>query len=432
MLHVCIRLATSGRPGPTVLEVPDDIFADLAEEADFPASPEYGVYPRIRSAPDPADIARSVDMLQRSQRPIIVVGGGALRANAGPEILDLAQVLGCPIATTLTGKGIVAETHPMAVSVVGRFGVPMANTAMEQADCVIFIGSKTGQTTTLNWTLPFLDTPVIHIDIDPSEIGRSYHNSIALLSDAKLGAAALAEALRGRALSTDWNRAAIRQMQEDWWHGPIAFKEAPVDGVLKPQDVMRTLRRVMSDDDLIVSDASLASGWIGGRWMMRKAGRRFFAPRGLAGLGWGLPAAIGVSEAKSSGEIPAEGRVICVAGDGGWAYSLAEVETAVRRRLPIVSVILNNSTLGWIRHSAAARYPGAMVSQDFEQVSYAQAGQGLGANVASVSELDQLELALKTAISDQSGVPWVIEATTCQIETPVLPSRVSTSTKGGY
>jgi acetolactate synthase-1/2/3 large subunit len=411
--------------------VPDDIFADLAEEADFPASPEYGVYPRIRSAPDPADIARSVDMLQRSQRPIIVVGGGALRANAGPEILDLAQVLGCPIATTLTGKGIVAETHPMAVSVVGRFGGPMANTAMEQADCVIFIGSKTGQTTTLNWTLPFLDTPVIHIDIDPGEIGRSYHNSVALLSDAKLGAAALAEALRGRDLRAEWNRAAIRQMQEDWWHGPISFKEAPVDGVLKPQDIIRTLRRVMSDDDLIVSDASLASGWIGGRWMMRKAGRRFFAPRGLAGLGWGLPAAIGVSEAMSSGGIAA-GRVICVAGDGGWAYSLAEVETALRRRLPIVSVILNNSTLGWIRHSAAARYPGAMVSQDFEQVSYAQAGQGLGANVASASDLDQLELALKTAISDQSGVPWVIEATTCQIETPVLPSRVSTSTKGGY
>src|SRR5258707_11866331 len=114
------------------------------------------------------------------------------------------------------------------------------------------------------------------------------------------------------------------------------------------------MRRHMPDEDVFVSDASLASGWIGGRWQTRVAGRRFFAPRGLAGLGWGLPAAIGVSEAMSSGGIPAEGRVICVAGDGGWAYSLAEVETALRRRLPIVSVILNNSTLGWIRHSAAA------------------------------------------------------------------------------
>jgi acetolactate synthase-1/2/3 large subunit len=308
----------------------------------------------------------------------------------------------------------------------------MANTAMEQADCVIFIGSKTGQTTTLNWTLPFLDTPVIHIDIDPGEIGRSYHNSVALLSDAKLGAAALAEALRDRATSTHWNRDAIRQMQEDWWSGPIAFKQEPVEGVLKPQDVMRTLREVMSDDDVIVSDASLASGWIGGRWQMRKAGRRFFAPRGLAGLGWGLPAAIGVSEAMSSRGNAPDGRVVCVAGDGGWAYSLAEVETALRRRLPIVSVILNNSTLGWIRHSAAARYPGGMVSQDFERVSYAQAGQGLGANVATATSIDQLEVALKTALSDQRGAPWVIEATTCEIETPVLPSRVSTSSKGGY
>jgi acetolactate synthase-1/2/3 large subunit len=432
MLHACIRLATSGRPGPTVLEVPDDVFAEVAEPAGFPASAEYGVYPRIRCAPDPADVSQAVGLLARAQRPIIVAGGGALRADAGPEIAGLAEVLRCPIATTLTGKGIVAETHPMAVSVVGRFGVPMANTAMEQADCVIFIGSKTGQTTTLNWTLPFLDTPVIHIDIDPAEIGRSYHNTVPLLSDAKLGTAALAQALRTEPMSSSWDPQVIRAMQEDWWSGPIAFKRPPVEGVLKPQAVLRTLRRAMAEDDLIVSDASLASGWIGGRWQIRKAGRRFLAPRGLAGLGWGLPAAVGVSEAIASGRMQTDGRVVCVAGDGGWGYSMAEVETTLRRRLPVVTVILNNSTLAWIAHSAAGRYPGTRVSQDFEKVSYSQAARALGANVAAVSELDQLELALKDALSDQSGSPWVIEATTCEFETPVLPSRAVTATKGGY
>jgi acetolactate synthase-1/2/3 large subunit len=200
---------------------------------------------------------------------------------------------------------------------------------------------------------------------------------------------------------------------------------------------MRIFRTVMTDDDLFVSDASLASGWIGGRWQVRTTGRHFFAPRGLAGLGWGLPAAIGVNEAmRASGRKAANGgrppRVVCLAGDGGWGYSMAEVETAVRRRLPIVAVVLNNSSLAWIKHSAATRYPGEMVSEGFEDVSYAEAARALGAQVTSVNDLHQFEVAMKTALGDEAPGPWVIEARTCDIETPVLPSRLKTETKGGY
>src|SRR5262245_65705462 len=103
--------------------------------------------------------------------PMVIAGGGALHSGASEEIAELVNLLGCPIATTLTGKGVISETHPMCVGVVGRFGVPMANSSMEDADCVIFIGSKTGQPTTLHWTLPFLDTNVIHLAVDPHEPG---------------------------------------------------------------------------------------------------------------------------------------------------------------------------------------------------------------------------------------------------------------------
>jgi acetolactate synthase-1/2/3 large subunit len=437
ILHACIRLATSGRPGPTVLEIPDDVFEDEAGPEEFAASPEWAVYPRLRTAPDPADVERAVELLRSSKMPMIIAGGGALHARAENEIADLVEVLGCPIATTLTGKGIISEMHPMCVGVVGRFGVPMANASMENADCVIYVGSKTGQTTTLNWTLPFLDTPIIHIDIDPNEIGRNYHKTVAMVSDAKLGVAALTAALQGRVAPSNWDRDNIRTMREDWWEGPIKFKEPPVPGVLKPQDMMRVFRGVMSDDDVFVSDASLASGWIGGRWQVRTTGRHFFAPRGLAGLGWGLPAAIGVSEALSTMDRPASngeraGRVVCLAGDGGWGYSMAEVETAVRMKLPIVAVVLNNSCLGWIKHSAATRYPGGMVSENFEDVSYSDAAKALGAQVTSVSDLHQFEVAMKMALGEDATGPWVIEARTCDIETPVLPSRIKSEDKGGY
>jgi acetolactate synthase-1/2/3 large subunit len=437
ILHSCIRIATSGRPGPTVLEVPDDVFATDAGPEEFEPRPEVAVYPRLRTAPDPADVEIAVEMLRASRMPMVIAGGGALHAGAQAEITQLVELLDCPIATTLTGKGIISETHPMCVGVVGRFGVPMANASMELADCVIFIGSKTGQTTTLNWTLPFIDTPVVHIDVDPTEVGRNYHHTAPMVGDAKLGTAALVAALQGRAPTSNWDHAKIAAMREEWWEGPITFKQPPVDGVLKPQDMMRIFRTVMSDDDLFVSDASLASGWIGGRWQVRTSGRHFFAPRGLAGLGWGLPAAIGVSEALASRDRTAErgdrpARVVCLAGDGGWGYSMADVETAVRRRLPLVAVVLNNSSLAWIKHSAQTRYPGENVSEGFEDVSYADAAQALGAKVTAVNDLHQFEVAMKTALSDDSSGPWVIEARSCDIETPVLPSRVKTDIKGGY
>lgn len=439
-LHACIRIATAGRPGPTILEIPDDVFADEQVPASFPARPDVARYPRLRSAPDPADVQRAVDILHASRKPMVIAGGGVLLAGAEAELADLVEVLGCPVATSLTGKGAIPETHPLAVGVAGRFGVPMANASLEQADCVVFVGTKTGQTTTLNWTLPYLDVPVIHIDVDAHELGRNYHDTVPLVADAKLGAAALAAGVRAAPVANDWNYDEVRAARDEWWDGPIAFKQAPVPGVLKPQDMMRVMREHMTDEDLFVSDASLASGWIAGRWVVRVPGRHFFAPRGLAGLGWGLPAAIGVAEATRGTAATAgnrEPRIVCLAGDGGWGYSLTEIETAVRRRLPLVCVILNNSTLAWIKHSAAARYPDAMVSQDFAEVSYADAAKALGAQVSFVDDLTQFDVALKTAFASKIAQPWVIEARTCGIETPVLPARAlpraeATAARGGY
>jgi acetolactate synthase-1/2/3 large subunit len=430
ILHACVRIATSGRPGPVVLEIPDDVFAGEATGKQFPITPSWASFPRLRPAPDPALVKHAVARLQASRMPMIVAGGGALYADAGASILQLAELLQAPVATTVSGKGIIPEAHPLAVSVAGRFGVPMANACLEQADCVLFIGCKTGQTTTNSWTLPELDMQVIHIDVDAAEIGRNYPDTVGLLADAELGTAALVRALRTAQINTEWDHAQVAELRTSWWEGPITYKEAPRDGVLKPQELVRRMRAMMAGSDALVSDASLSSGWGAGRWQARAGGRSWFAPRGLAGLGWGLPAAIGVAMARRDRGTP--GRVVCLAGDGGWAYSMAEVETATRLHLPIVAVLLNNSVLAWIKHSAQGRYPGEMVSEDFLDVNYADAARGMGAEVARVDTLDAFDEAFHSALADSANRPWVIETRSDQIETPVLAARVVSATRGGY
>ena len=219
----------------------------------------------------------------------------------------------------------------------------------------------------------------------------------------------------------------------------MEYDEPPVAGVVKPQDVVREMSALMGQADVFVADASLSSGWGATRWQVREPGARFFAPRGLAGLGWSLPAAIGVAAARGWGAADARAngpdgpsRVVSLAGDGGWSYSLGEVETAARIGSGTVSVILNNSTLGWIRQGAAARYPGEMVSQDFLPVSYAEAAAALGAAVASVDDLHGLRKAFGQAMAEQSGRPWVIEVRSCAVESPVQQMPGGARAPGGY
>lgn len=353
ILHACIRIATAGRPGPTVLEVPDDVFADDAMPEDFAPSPEVATYPRHRVGPDPTDVEKAVERLLASRMPMIVAGGGALHSGASDEISDLVDLLDCPIATTLTGKGIIAETHPMCVGVAGRFGVPMANSSLEEADCVVYIGCKTGQTTTLNWTLPYLDTPVVHIDVDPHEIDRNYHDTVAILADAKLGVAALAAGLRGGTSASKWDKAKIAGIRQAWWEGPIAFKEPAVPGVLKPQEMMRVFREVMSDDDLFVSDASLASGWIGGRWQVRNTGRHFFAPAGS-------PASGGDCQPRSASARPRprpRRRPATASGSAEWCAWPATVDGDTR--WPTWRRRFAASSPSWRSSSTTAAWPGS-------------------------------------------------------------------------
>jgi acetolactate synthase-1/2/3 large subunit len=415
----CIRVATSGRPGPVVLEIPHDIM-----RAEVPPSangvPRSAVVPRNRSAPDPADVMAAADAIAASVRPVLLVGGGAHISGAYAEVVALAERHSLPVITTTTGKGVISEYHTLSLGVCGGLGSHHANAVFENADCVIVAGAKLNQITTLNFTVPNPGATVIHIELDGEEIGRNFPRTLPLESDCRLGLRALQDALDGRFVEHEWDLSVLQKGIEDFWAGE-SFKTPREGDKIKPQDAMRVLGGLMSDDDVLVADASLQSGWGSSRWRVDKSGRRYLAPRGVGGLGWGLPAAVGA--AFGLRDLGSLGRVVCIAGDGGWGYSMTELEVLARFEVPVVTMLLNNDVLAWNKHVVTGTYPGEdYVSQEYSPVDWAAAAAALGANGLRVTELDQLAGALQAGLDERSR-PSVIEVLSSEDETPWIGRR---------
>ncbi len=405
-----IRVAVSGRPGPVVLAVPDDV-GDLDIEWPRRVRPS-AAYPRHRSAPDPAQVQAARQALIQAKKPVLLAGGGVHTAGALEELAALARKLGAPVVTTITGKGVMAETDPQVFGVTGSMGSPKANEVVAQADLVFFIACKAGQLATFGYDRPAPGVATIHLDIDPEEIGRNFPESIPLVGDARLGLADLLYALEGDSFAYQWDLEALRQVCQQWYEEITLRPQIPGEP-LKAQAVTRMIDQFMQPGDLVVCDASLASGWAAAYLRLKQAGRHYLAPRGLAGLGWGAPAAVGAALACPSAQ-----RVFLFAGDGGFAFSLQELEVMVRLKLPVVTCLFNNNVLAWIKHVQKARYGDNHISTDFHHIDFATVAQGFGARSYRVSTLDELSEAL-TKESQPQG-PALIDMTTDQFETPVL------------
>jgi acetolactate synthase-1/2/3 large subunit len=412
ILETAFRIATTGKPGPVVVCVPEDVAYRDFDFRDKPTSSEGAVYPRSRSAPDPEEVTLACEKLLDSSKPLLVIGGGAHISGCYQQVSDLAEQLQAAVVTTISGKGIMAEDHPQVFGVTGTFGNPISRDVMQEADLVFFIGSKIGQLTTFSYRCPTQDTPVIHLDTDPEEIGRNYMDSVGLVGDASLGLDAILAELAGRKGTTHWDFESYKQKHEAWYREATDGHHEP-DQPLRPQAVMNIINQHLTNDDLVVCDASLSSGWAAAFLQLKSAGRRFVAPRGLAGLGWGAPAAIGAALAAKH-----QSRVLQFAGDGGFGYSVQELEVMRRLDLPIVSVIFNNSTLGWIKHVQKSVFKENYISTDFTQVDFATVAKGFGVRSYSARTLEEVQEYM--ALEQSPKGPAVIEVISDQWETPVL------------
>ena len=417
LLRTAFRIATAPRPGPVALVIPHDIFDADWDPAVLKATTDNRtiIAPYLRSVAPPAAIAEAAALIRKAKRPALVCGGGVHDSGAAQVVTDFADRLGGLVVSSLTGKGSVPETRAYHGGVLNPLGAQAAIELIPEADLVIWCGSKVSQNTGMNWTLPTPQQATITIDIDPLEHGRTFRPTVPLLGDVRETVAALDAALGDS-----------RAGANPGWMARIAEVKARCDAVrvqemasdkipVQPPRVMAEIAKRLGPDDIVVSDASFAAGWISGYLLAQKPARQFLFARGQGGLGYSVPGAIGAATALNPGA-----RVVTVAGDGGFSYTVGELATQAVYNQRVVNVVINNGKLGWINFWQKF-YFGQTISVDLETQSavpgYAAAAEALGLKGIYIEKPDEIGAALEAAFAHDG--PSVVEIRIDEMATPI-------------
>jgi acetolactate synthase I/II/III large subunit len=401
------RLATTGRPGPIGLICPADVMASETE-GDPRVDPAYISCPANRTRASAEAIARAAELLAGAERPLIVSGGGAMISGAADEVARLAERFSVPVATTMTGKGAIADSHPLSVGVLGsstggKLGRgKIANQLLGEADLVLILGSRTGQICYSDWTLPRPGVTLIHLDIDPEEIGRNFTTDLPMAGDVRDSLRDLlhyAEQHDLRVTSRD-NGGRLAAMREDW-RRELEPAARATQRPIRPERVFDEIDRVLDETSLIVTDASYVTGWAMSQLGVPASGRFILSPRGTGGIGWSLPAGIGAKLGDPTRT------VICVTGDGGFGYVMNELETAARHGVDLLVVVFNNSTLAFQRHWEELSM-GHYLDCDYLDVDYSEVARALKCGGESVVNPDDLPAAIQRGLGYDG--PYLINA----------------------
>ncbi|MFT4211943.1 MAG: thiamine pyrophosphate-binding protein [Microbacterium sp.] len=408
-----LRAATTGRPAPVVLIFPEDVLDHTIarDELTDAAIPSVEDLPAERPAAATDVVQAAVAAIARAKRPAIVAGSGVHTSSAAAELRALAERVGAPVATSIHGKGVIADDDPYSLGVVGNNGARRyAFDYVASADTVIFVGTRANATNTDSWRAPRRepDVTVIHIDIDATRAGRNYPGSLAVVGDSRTVLRQLLDALEGVDLAVDRD-AVVAEVAA----ARRAWKEAGVPtsteaGKLSPADVVTRVQAVFGSEVVAVGDPGTPTPYLASFWELDKPGRTVVLPRGHGAMGYAIPAAMGAA-------IGTGGRVVCFTADGSFAMACGELETAARYQLPVLFIEFDNASYGWIKMLQhlymGQRYfgvtPGAI-----DAVKVAEA---CGVPGADVRTLDELEIELRAA-RDRQGptflsirVPHVID-----------------------
>jgi acetolactate synthase-1/2/3 large subunit len=426
LVRRAFAVATSGRPGPVVIDVPEDVShaSCVYDAADFHAPARNQAIPAVRCRPDAQDVAVAARALAVAHRPVVLAGGGVHLSGAAATLTAFARAQGIPVAHTLTGKGAIPCIDPLSVGLFGRYD-RIANGLIEEADVLLVVGCKLGEIATKRYTVPAPGKTVIHVDLLPEEFGRTYEPTHVLWGDAQatleeLSAALADEGEGGAAARAEYVHLCNERMQQ--WRRGVSAKLTSAESPVSMARLLHELNALLPEDALLIADGGFAAHWGGLLYDTKRAGRGFVADRGFASIGYGVPGAIGA--ALAGGSRP----VVSLTGDGGMNMMLGELETARRLNLDFVAIVVNNAASGYVKALQHLVYgPGAYQASDLSETNYAEVARALGCHGARVEDPAELSDAIRTALATRG--PSIVDVAVTRDPALMLPGVDSRAAK---
>lgn len=425
LVRRAFTIATSGRPGPVVLDVPEDV---AHEEIEIDSSalrldPATLEVPARPTRPDPRGIERVAALLARAERPLLLAGGGVHLARAWEALARLVEEQKIPVAHTMSGKGAIACTHPLSAGLFGRYS-RIANDLIARADLLIAVGCKLGEIATRRYQLLPEGVPLVQIEVVPEEIGRTAEVAVGLAGDARLALEDLATAVGPpRGDRSGWTDEVASRMAR--WREEALPRLRSDERPIHMARLVHEIERALPEDGILVADGGFAAHWAGLLFDTRRCGRHFVADRGFASIGYGLPGALGAA-------LAAPGRaVVGLTGDGGCNMVLGELETARRLGAAFTLVVVNNAASGYVKALQHAMY-GAYQSSDLVELDYAAIARAMGCRGVRVEDPTGLAPALAAGLAERS-VPTVVDVVVTRDPARMLPavdSRVLKVSRG--
>ena len=412
VVNEAFHLASTGRPGPVLVDLPKDVVSNEWEE-DFTADLDLPGY-QVQTRGSSDGIEYAAELLSKSKQPLLYVGAGAVISGAGRQVQKLAEKLQAPVTTTLLGKGAISEMHPLSVGMLGMHGTAYANKAVINCDLIMAIGARWDDRITGKVSEFCPDATKIHIDIDPAEFGKIIQPDVSVNGDA---AEVLAELIP---LMDKLDTSAWLKKIENWKiKYPLKF---PKRGGLRAQHVLAELDRLTESNAIISTDVGQHQMWAA-QFCKSIRERQWLSSGGAGTMGYGFPAAIGAQLGKP------DDLVVAVVGDGGFQMTMSELATAAIHKLPIKIIIINNSYLGMVRQWQQLFFDNRESGVDMEgNPDFVKIGEAFGIKGFHLRRAGDVVKVLKKALDYNDG-PCIVEAQVVKADNvfPMIPAGAAVS-----
>ncbi|WP_405269385.1 acetolactate synthase large subunit [Methanobrevibacter sp.] len=393
MIKSSFEIASSGRPGPIIIDVPKEVQEGELTKFDDSLIETPGYNPTTKG--NIRQIKKARDLIKQAKRPIILAGAGVIISNACCELKKLAHTIKAPVMTSLLGKGAIDETDELALGMLGMHGRKVSNDSVNEADLLIAIGVRFSDRTTGRLDSFVPDTKVIHIDIDPAEIGKNVHVDLPIVGDARNVLESLNKTLEGHETSNDVNNwvEMIKQRKQDLLPR-VTYDDVP----LKPQTVIKEISEVLTPESILTTDVGQNQMWAAHFYDTQKP-RKFISSGGLGTMGFGFPSAIGAKVACP------DDPVVSVNGDGGFLMVCQELATVREYDIPVVAIVLENRTLGMVYQWQSLLYDNRH-SQTLlgNSPDFVKLAESFGVNAVRITKPGETKEALSSAIKDNEPI----------------------------